>query len=104
MNCKMCDCPTYSSNLYWNVKYLCYEKNINLGKLERDLGLSTGYLGRLAKGGRSIGLDSAIAVAEYLGVNLKDLCKTPEPNKAKIDILNNKIKEMQEEIERLKGE
>lgn len=53
------------------VKAICKERNIPISQVEKDCGFCNGYIGQLKKG--VFPSDRLIKIAEYLGVQLKDL-------------------------------
>ena len=59
--------------IYDNVKRVCDEKGISVGKLEKELDLSNG---RFASGTKvSRGIRKVQKVADYLGVTIEELLK-----------------------------
>ena len=64
-------------NVTEKILSLCKEKRIAISKLEKDLGFSNGYVGRLKKG--NMPYDRVVAVSEYLGVSLAYLLGDDEP-------------------------
>lgn len=80
-----------------NIKYLCKEKEISIGDLEESVGVSKGYLSRMKKDCKSISLCNAYLLAQSIGVSLDDLLKQDMCRKSR-------IKELEEELARLKAE
>ena len=53
------------------VKKLCKERNVSIARLEKELGFSNGYIGKLKKG--VFPTDKAMAIANYFGLPLEYL-------------------------------
>lgn len=65
------------SRLLANITYLTKEKNIKIGDLEAEAGVSTGYFSRLNKGDSTAlpNIEVLTAVAEKLGATIDSLVK-----------------------------
>lgn len=59
--------------LYDNVKRVCDEKKISVGKLEKELELSNGSICKWNES--EPGIRKVQKVANYLGVNIEELLK-----------------------------
>lgn len=70
------------------IKKLCKEKNINIAKLEREIGLSNGQIGKWRK--RPARTDHIKAIAEYFQVTVDYILEGKE----------DENKEVKEEIEK----
>ena len=57
--------------LYNNVKRICEEKGISVGKIEKDLQLSNGSICKWNE--NEPGIRKVQKVADYLGVSIEDL-------------------------------
>ena len=57
--------------LYDNVKRICEEKGVSVGKMEKDLGLSNGSICTWNE--NEPGIRKAGKVASYLGVSIEKL-------------------------------
>lgn len=55
------------------IKEICKERGISLSKIEKEIGLGNGTIGKWGKNGRTPTYDRISAVAEYLGVSVSDL-------------------------------
>lgn len=76
-----------------NVKFLCKEKNIKIGVLEKNVGICVGRIARLKQNG-SISLNAAYGISKILETSLDDLLET--------DIeLKYLVKKKREELEEL---
>lgn len=81
-------------NIYQNTKYLCKKNGIPLAEIEREIGVSAGYLSRVANSIGDIGILKVCRIAEELETSVGDLI---DSEMWKTD----RIKELREEIERL---
>ena len=59
--------------LYDNVKRICDEKGISVGKMEKELGLSNGSVYKWNES--EPGIHKVRKVADYLGVSIEELLK-----------------------------
>lgn len=57
--------------VFRNIVALCKKKNISIAKLEREIGLGNGTIGRWEKSSPSI--DNVKKVAEFFGVTVDSL-------------------------------
>ena len=87
-------------NFVNNVKLFAKEKEIKIGDIEDSLGVSKGYLSRVASGGGTLSLLGAIEIADYLHMKLEELVFTNYERR----IRELRILELEEERARLKGE
>lgn len=55
------------------IKEICKERGISLSKIEKEIGLGNGTIGKWGKNGRTPTYDRISAVAEYLEVSVSDL-------------------------------
>ena len=78
-----------------NLRYVCKDKGIQIGELERKAGVSLGYLSRMENKGKSISLCKAYAFANIVGVTIDDLLR-------KDFFKEMRIKELEEELKKLK--
>lgn len=81
-----------------NVRYIAKSQDYPIGKLEKDVGVTVGYLSRFKNGTKSIGLDVACDIASKLNYSLEDML-TKDIRK---EVLRAEIKRLQWELE--KGE
>ena len=82
-----------------NVRNICKQKSIQIGKLEEQIGVSHGYLSRLDKSEKAICLANLYKTSKILETSLDDLLDEELS-------INRKIQELKEEIatlEDLKG-
>lgn len=56
-----------------NIKQLCKEKGTSMYKVERELGIGNGTIGKWGKNGRVPNYDTLFSVASYLGVTVAEL-------------------------------
>lgn len=87
---------TISERLATNVKIYCTMQNKQIGDLERDIGVSTGYFSRV-KGKNMMRIETGCKAAQWLGVSVDDLI-TGKAIKAQ------RIAELESELEQLKKE
>lgn len=78
------------------VKLICKERKIPISKLEKDLQFANGYIGQLKKG--SFPDDRLSAIADYLGVTVDYLMTGEEKDNETPYYLDDKAREMAEEI------
>ena len=78
-----------------NTRYLCKQKGKSIGELEKEIGVSTGYISRLAKTKQAIKLSSAYVTAKILEVSMDDLLSEDL-------MIVNRIHELEEELNKLK--
>ena len=81
-----------------NVRYLCKKYGYGVGKMERDVGVSQGFLSRKD---RAISLDTAWEIAFRLCHPLSDLCQKDFAKNDKLAELDAQIVALQEERKRL---
>lgn len=63
------------------IKEVCKEKGISVSKIEKDIGLGNGTIGKWGKNGRTPTHDRLVLVAKYLGVSVSYLTgETDEEN------------------------
>ena len=65
--------------LYDNVKKICEEKGISVGKIEKDLQLSNGSICKWNE--NEPGIRKVQKVANYLGVSIEELLKDEQKEK-----------------------
>ncbi len=85
-----------SERIATNAKLYCKAMHRNIGDLERDIGVSIGYLSRI-KGKAMLPIDKGYAIANWLGVAMDDLVT------GKL-IKRQRIAELEEELAILKKE
>ncbi len=56
-----------------NIKRLCKEKGTSMYKVEKELGIGNGTIGKWGKNGRVPNYDTLLAVASHLGVTVSEL-------------------------------
>ena len=61
--------------IYRNVLRLCKEKGITIAKLEREIGLGNGTIGRWERSSPNV--DNAKKVADYFGMTVDALLMDP---------------------------
>ena len=61
-----------------NIYYLLKQNDLRVGELEQILGISTGYISRIAKPGsdKKLSIDVVWKIAQIFGVSLRDLLET----------------------------
>lgn len=77
-----------------NVRFICKQRGLNIGDLEKQIGVSTGYFSRLEKNGLKISLLNVYNASEILGVTIDDLIN-------KDLSIEQRIAELKEELETL---
>ena len=98
-----------SKRLAKNARYIIKATpGLKVNEVEKRIGKSRGYFSRLDRDGCDTGLsvDSAFAIAEYVGKSVDSLCHDDYSDTAKkmqIAEMEDKIKQMQEELKELKG-
>ena len=55
-----------------NVYYVCLDKKKTIKSVEEFANVSSGYISRI-RSGKTIGLDTAINICDFLEVNLSDM-------------------------------
>ena len=65
--------------MYDNVKKICEEKGISVGKIEKDLQLSNGSICKWNE--NEPGIRKVQKVADYLGVSIEELLKDEQKEK-----------------------
>lgn len=81
---------------YENVKWLCKMNGIQVGQLEKEIGVSAGYISRTAGKNKDIGLFKAYKIASIFGVTLDDLSKKNLFKQQRIKELEEAIRFLQE--------
>lgn len=76
-----------------NVRFLCKEKNIELGCLEKNVGIQRGYLSKLRKG-NYMRLDVAYNISKILETSLEELIESNIELKKTIEIKQEELKEL----------
>lgn len=93
---------TYNLNkLIENIYFICNLKGIRIGQLEDELGMCKGYMSKLRKGDRVIGIHYLIDVANYLNMYIDDLFFY-DPTEAILDGLKEEEKELERQIAELR--
>ena len=64
-------------NVYSMAKYLCRKKQISMHELEKEIGVSQGYLSRVGSGKKVASLEIAIKIANYFEISVDDLLNGP---------------------------
>lgn len=97
-----------NERIYKNIKFVCKSKRIKFGELEKEAGISRGYFVRLCKQGdkKGIGINKLVKICEILNVKLDDLVygnkwrmMAIEETKEQIEKLQQKLKQLNEEME-----
>lgn len=57
--------------VYKNISELCNQRNISIAKLEREVGVGNGTIGRWEKSSPTV--ENLKKVADYFGVTVNDL-------------------------------
>lgn len=83
-----------------NARHLLKLKGIKICDAEAEAGLSKGYLSRCMKGGKKISLKTALILSDMTGESITDLCTKDHVK----EVRKLRIKELEEELRRLKGE
>lgn len=78
-----------------NARYLCKQKNINIGELEKQIGVSKGYLSRLSSSEKAISLGNLYKTAQILETTIDDLLSEDM-------MIKYRIQELEEELNLLK--
>lgn len=63
--------------IYENISKLCKKKGISIAKLERELGIGNGTIGRWSKGAATV--DNVKKVADYFGCTVDELLAPDAP-------------------------
>lgn len=63
--------------VYENISKLCKKKGISIAKLERELGIGNGTIGRWNKGTATV--DNVKKVADYFGCTVDELLASDAP-------------------------
>ena len=87
---------TTTERIVSNVKYLCKKNNISIGWVEKEVGVSAGYLSRM-KGRKMLPIDSAYKIAEVLGIEMQDLISPSLAKQARIAELEAELAELKQE-------
>lgn len=99
-----------SKRLVKNARYIIKATpGLKVREAEKRIGRNPGYFSRLDRDGCDAGLsvDSAFAIAEYVGKTVDSLCHDDYSDTAKrmqIAEMEDKIRQMQEELKELKGD
>ena len=88
-----------AENFITNIRLLAKSRD-SLGRIERQVGVSTGYLSRFKRGNINIPLVTAIRFAEAVGEDVMDLCMKDY----KVQAIDDKIEQLEQEIAALKEE
>ncbi len=78
-----------------NARYLCKQKGMNIGELEKQVGVSKGYLSRLSSSEKAISLVNLYKTAQILGTPIDDLLSEDM-------MIKHRIQELEEELNLLK--
>lgn len=84
-----------------NVKYLASVNKKGIGNIEKEAGVSIGFISRM--GTSDIGLVTAYRLSKALDVPIDDLIERNLVKNYKIQLYEKKIEELQGEIAKLKG-
>lgn len=85
----------YSSIFVRNIIQIAKHNNIPIGKLEKKIGVSTGYLSRVCGGVKSIGLDKTLAICKCLNMSIYDILN--------YDCTHAEIEDIDKQIDELKS-
>ncbi len=82
-----------------NLYYIAENKNLNIHDIEKAMGRARGVLSRIKKGGckSELTIDNVVNVSEFLNVDIGTLIS----NDFRKDVIRQKIKELEEELESL---
>jgi len=84
-----------------NLKWYCKNKGIKIGDLEESIGVSKGYLSRLM-GKKAISVGKAYQIAQVFGVSLDEMLSKSIWREEKERELFKKIRELEEEVKKLR--
>lgn len=93
---------TYSKTFAKNVKAYTKAKKISIGEIERQIGISRGYVSRIANGKPGILFDVACQISQALGVSLEFLLDENLLFNLKAEKVRTEIRKKEAEIEELK--
>ncbi len=79
----------------WNARLCCKQKGMRIGDLERQVGVSPGYLSRIEYS-RRVSLANICRTAEILGVTIDDLLSENM-------MIDMRIEELKKELKMLKS-
>ena len=88
--------PMTITNFYNNVKYICKSKGMQIGDLEKKVGISPGYLSRLCSESKELSVFKAYKIATILEWDLMDLLETEVWKEYRTN-------ELKEELAKLEG-
>lgn len=93
-----------TTRIYGNIKFLCTEQGIPVGKIENAIGVSPGYFARIKNSEIDIGICKIMVASEKLGVSIDDLVyKDIAKTKRKTEIKNT-IEQLQHELEEMEND
>ena len=93
---------TYSKTFARNVKAYTKAKKISIGEIESQIGISRGYISRIANGNPGLILDAAYQISQALGVSLEFLLDENLLFNLKTEKIKTEIRRKEAEIEELK--
>lgn len=70
-----------AERLYRNVKAICQTKNLKIGEIEKEAGMSVGYLSR----GKVVRIEMCESLADVLGVTLDNLLRRDYASEAEAE-------------------
>jgi len=82
-------------NFSENARYLCKQKGKSIGELEKEIGVSKGYLSRIVNSEKAISLANLYKISQILETTIDDLI-------SKDMCLEWKIQELEKELDSLK--
>ena len=91
---------TYSKTFVENVRTYARARKISIGDIENQIGISKGYLSRLAKGDVSISLELACQIASLFGVSLAFFLDENLESILEAEKVRAKIKKIEDEIQK----
>ena len=80
-----------------NVKYICENSGIMIGEVEKNAGISRGYISRQKR----ISLDCAYNIANYLDMSLDSMVSKTLEKEQKIKALKKHLEDVKKEIAEL---
>ena len=91
-----------SEQIIKNAVFLCKVNKKKIGDMEKEIGVSPGYLSR-CKGWKTISVDTAMRIAKYLDLTLNDLIYRDIETLFAIEEKQSQIAKLYEEIKELEG-
>ena len=89
---------TPSQAVATNAKYFVHKQNLNIGDFEITLGMSRGYLGRVAHGEKSLSVDKCMKISELLNVPITSLLDVNVCKRIRIEELRAELQQLESEL------